>query len=96
MVAKKSSIPNHLYNSIRLKETHLWNNMFHHLRNEYVNQRYPEDLPGTVVEVNNEWADENGIQPGQVVEVALIVAGPEEVQLCDLEVRVEAVVDHHG
>ena len=25
---------------------HLWNNMFHHLRNDYVNQRYPEDLPG--------------------------------------------------
>ena len=48
---------------------HLWNNMFHHLRNEYVNERYPEDLPGTILEVNPDWAASQGIQNGQVVEI---------------------------
>ncbi len=35
---------------------HLWNNLFHHCRNDYVNDRYPEDMPGTVVEINPDWA----------------------------------------
>ena len=49
---------------------HLWNNMFHHLRNDYVNERYPEDMPGTILEVNPDWATHEGIRNGQVVEVA--------------------------
>ncbi len=48
---------------------HLWNNLFHHLRNDYVNERYPEDLPGTIVEVNPIWAREQGIVNGQIVEI---------------------------
>lgn len=48
---------------------HLWNNMFHHLRNDYVCERYPEDLPGTVLEINPEWAQRRKIENGQVVNV---------------------------
>jgi anaerobic selenocysteine-containing dehydrogenase len=48
---------------------HLWNNMFHHLRNDYVNERYPEDMPGTLLELNPDWARHEGISNGQVVEV---------------------------
>lgn len=50
---------------------HLWNNMFHHLRNEYVNERYPEDLPGTILEINPDWAadPQRKIANGDVVEV---------------------------
>lgn len=49
---------------------HLWNNMFHHLRNDYVNQRYPEDMPGTILELNPDWATHEGISNGQVVKVS--------------------------
>ena len=49
---------------------HLWNNMFHHLRNEYVNERWPEDMPGTVLEVNPDWAKSQSIENGQVVHVS--------------------------
>lgn len=49
---------------------HLWNNMFHHLRNDYVNERYSEDMPGTILELNPDWATKEGISNGQVVEVA--------------------------
>ncbi len=48
---------------------HLWNNLFHHLRNDYVNERYPEDLPGTILEVNPDWADNRGLVNGQIVDV---------------------------
>ena len=48
---------------------HLWNNLFHHLRNEYVNERYPEDMPGTILEVNPEWASSQQIDNGDIVEV---------------------------
>jgi anaerobic selenocysteine-containing dehydrogenase/nitrite reductase/ring-hydroxylating ferredoxin subunit len=49
----------------------LWNNLFHHIRNDYVSERYPEDLPGTVLELNPTWASrlEVGIANGRVVEV---------------------------
>ena len=46
---------------------HLWNNMFHHIRNEYVNKRWPNDLPGTIAEVNAKWADDRSIKNGQVL-----------------------------
>ena len=51
---------------------HLWNNMFHHLRNDYVNERYPEDMPGTVVEINPEWATEQSdpIENGDIVRLS--------------------------
>ena len=49
---------------------HLWNNMFHHIRNDYVNERYPEDMPGTILEVNGEWAEQHDLVNGQVVEVS--------------------------
>lgn len=48
---------------------HLWNNMFHHLRNDYVNERYPEDLPGTILEVNPRWANQKSLKNGQIVEI---------------------------
>ena len=51
---------------------HLWNNLFHHLRNDYVNERYPEDLPGTILELNPGWAARQGIQSGQLVEVTAV------------------------
>lgn len=47
----------------------VWNNMFHHLRNEYTNERYPEDLPGTLLEINPDWATARNIKNGQVLEV---------------------------
>ena len=50
---------------------HLWNNMFHHIRNDYINERYPEDLPGTILELNPDWVKEQrlGLINGQVVDV---------------------------
>jgi anaerobic selenocysteine-containing dehydrogenase len=53
---------------------HLWNNMFHHIRNEYVNKRWPNDLPGTIMEVNPDWAknwppNKGKIENGQVVKL---------------------------
>lgn len=47
----------------------VWNNMFHHLRNEYTNERYPEDLPGTLLEINPDWAITRNIKNGQVLEI---------------------------
>ncbi len=51
---------------------HLWNNMFHHLRNDYVNERYPEDMPGTILEVNPDWAGRQNpkIGSGDVVRIS--------------------------
>ncbi|MDA1013175.1 MAG: hypothetical protein O3A00_01840 [Planctomycetota bacterium] len=54
---------------------HLWNNMFHHLRNDYVNERYPEDMPGTIVELNPDWAATRNIKNGDVVEISGVSAG---------------------
>ncbi|MEK6239592.1 MAG: hypothetical protein N2C14_33150, partial [Planctomycetales bacterium] len=54
---------------------HLWNNMFHHLRNDYVSHRYPEKTPGTVLEINDHWARERGIENGQVLRVGNGSAG---------------------
>ncbi|MEL6105362.1 MAG: molybdopterin-dependent oxidoreductase [Planctomycetota bacterium] len=48
---------------------HLWNNLYHHIRNEYVNERYPEDMPGTLVELNHEWACERSIRNGQIIRI---------------------------
>ena len=48
---------------------HLWNNLYHHVRNEYVNERYPEDMPGTLVELNHEWASDRDIRNGQIIRV---------------------------
>lgn len=49
---------------------HVWNNMFSHIRNDYVLERYPEDMPGTILEVNPEWAVQRNLSNGQVVTVA--------------------------
>lgn len=65
---RTSSEPNEVFIT-NGRFNHLWNNLFHHLRNEYVNERYPEDLPGTILEVNPRWAEERGIENGQVVRV---------------------------
>lgn len=54
---------------------HLWNNLFHHIRNEYVNERYPEDLPGTVLEINPQWAAAQSLVNGQVVEAQNVHGG---------------------
>lgn len=48
---------------------HLWNNMFHHLRNDYVNERFPADLPGTILEVNRDWAARESIANGDLVRI---------------------------
>ncbi len=48
---------------------HLWNNMSNHIRNEHIRERYPEDMPGTILEVHPDWAKEKGFVNGQVVEV---------------------------
>jgi len=48
---------------------HLWNNMFHHLRNDYTSERYPEDLPGTILEINRAWADARQIRTDDIVDV---------------------------
>lgn len=48
---------------------HLWNNVFSHIRNDYVTERYPEDLPGTILEVNPKWAKSQKFVNGQVVDV---------------------------
>ena len=46
-----------------------WNSMYSNLRNEYTNKRYPDNLPGTVLEVNPEWARAAGFENGDVVKV---------------------------
>lgn len=51
----------------RVNET--WNNMFTHIRNEFVKNRYPNDMPGTILELNPEWAQSRGISSGDVVRV---------------------------
>jgi len=46
-----------------------WNSMYSNIRNEYILQRYPDNLPGTILEVNPEWAKSNSLENGDVVEV---------------------------
>lgn len=62
------SSPNELI-IINGRVNEVWNNMFHHLRNEYINERYPEDLPGTLLEINPDWADKFSIKNGQILDV---------------------------
>lgn len=52
---------------------HLWNNMFNHVRNAYVLDRYPRDLPGTVLEINPTWAaaQQPAIRNGEICTVTL-------------------------
>jgi hypothetical protein len=47
----------------------LWNSMFTNIRNETVRQRYPDDLPGTIIEVNKTDAGKLNIQNGDVVAI---------------------------
>ncbi len=69
-INKKSNNSNELFVT-NGRFNHLWNNMFHHLRNEYTSERYPEDLPGTILELNPKWAGdaERQIENGQIVKV---------------------------
>ncbi len=55
---------------------HLWNNMFSSIRNDYISERYPEDMPGTILEVNSAWAATQGLQNGSVVDVVDAAEGP--------------------
>ena len=48
---------------------HLWNNLYNHVRNEYVSERYPEDLPGPILEVNPTWAERENLENGEIVDV---------------------------
>ena len=56
---------------------HLWNNMFNHVRNAYVLDRYPRDLPGTVLEINPAWAaaQRPAIRNGEICTVTLRLDG---------------------
>ncbi len=47
----------------------LWNSMFTHIRNETVRQRYPDDMPGTILEFHPVDAARLGVSNGDVVEV---------------------------
>jgi arsenite oxidase large subunit len=47
----------------------LWNSLFTHIRNETVRARYPDDLPGTVLELSAFDARGLGVDTGDVVEV---------------------------
>lgn len=47
----------------------LWNTMFTHIRNETVRQRYPDDMPGTILEFHPDDAVRLGVTNGDVVEV---------------------------
>lgn len=46
-----------------------WNSMYSNIRNEYILQRYPDTFPGTILEVNPEWARLRLFENGDVVEV---------------------------
>jgi arsenite oxidase large subunit len=47
----------------------LWNSMFTNIRNETVRQRYPDNLPGTILEINVEDAKGLSVTNGDLVEV---------------------------
>ena len=51
----------------RVNET--WNSMSSNIRNSFVRQRYPDNLAGTVLEVNPSWAESQGLSDGDLVEV---------------------------
>jgi len=46
----------------------LWNSMFTHIRNETVRQRYPDDLPGTILEMHPDDAARLQVRNGDPVE----------------------------
>jgi len=48
----------------------LWNSMFTHIRNETVRQHYPDDLPGTMLEIHAKDAERAGVSNGEIVEVS--------------------------
>ena len=48
----------------------LWNSMFTHIRNETIRQRYPDDLPGTMLEFHPADAALLGVVNGDIVEVS--------------------------
>lgn len=48
----------------------LWNSMFTNIRNETIRQRYPDDMPGTILEFNADDAANLGVRNGDVVEVS--------------------------
>ena len=48
----------------------LWNSLFTHIRNETVRQRYPEDMPGTFLEMHHEDAAQLGVTSGDVVNIS--------------------------
>ena len=47
----------------------LWNSLFTHIRNETVRSRYPEDMPGTILEIHPDDAAALTIDSGDVVRV---------------------------
>jgi arsenite oxidase large subunit len=47
----------------------LWNSMFTNIRNETVRQRYPDDLPGTILEIGEEDAAKLDVRNGDVLAV---------------------------
>jgi arsenite oxidase large subunit len=47
----------------------LWNSMFTHIRNATVRARYPDDMPGTVLELSATDAQSLGVKTGDVVNV---------------------------
>lgn len=51
----------------RVNET--WNSMFSNIRNSYIKERYPDDLPGTLLEVNPKWAKKQKLNNGDLVKV---------------------------
>jgi arsenite oxidase large subunit len=48
----------------------LWNSLFTHIRNETVRQRFPDDMPGTILEISDEDARKFGVENGDVVELS--------------------------
>ncbi|MEP0985072.1 molybdopterin-dependent oxidoreductase [Ekhidna sp.] len=47
----------------------LWNSMFTHIRNATITSRYPDDMPGTILEMNPQDAVALNIENGDVVRI---------------------------
>jgi arsenite oxidase large subunit len=47
----------------------LWNSLFTHIRNETVRSRYPDDMPGTILELSTADATSIGVKSGDIVDV---------------------------
>lgn len=47
----------------------LWNSLFTHIRNDTVRQRWPDDMPGPILELHPDHARELGVGNGSIVEV---------------------------